>query len=213
MPTNKPKPLSRIQIKNREKIKQAALEVFAEFGLRGATIDKIGEAAGMTKPNILYYYSSKDDIYSDLLQGLLGAWLEPLKQINPSGDPLDEMINYIRRKLHMSQTQPLESKLFATEILHGAPLTRKLLGTDLKALVDEKVQLIERWSQQGNINATNGYHMLFSIWSMTQHYADFDIQVKSILPDQSEDEIYENAEEFLVSFFTRAMSVGLSKQD
>lgn len=206
MPNGKPKPLSRIQIKNREKIKQAALTVFAEFGLRGATIDKIGDVAGMTKPNILYYYPSKDDIYSDLLHGLLGTWLEPLRQIDPSGDPLDEILNYVKRKLHMSQTKPLESKLFATEILHGAPLTRDILGGDLKQLVDETAQLIDQWASQGHIAAVNGHHLLFSIWSMTQHYADFDIQVKSILSNKSENDIFAQAEDFLVTFFTRALS-------
>ena len=200
------KPLSRIQTKNREKIKQAALTVFAEHGLRGATIDKIGEVSGMTKPNILYYYGSKDEIYSDVLNGLLDVWLEPLRQITEHGNPLDEILNYVRRKLKMSQTRPLESKLFATEILHGAPLTNKVLGTSLKELVDAKVELIQSWSDRGAIANVDGYHLLFSIWSMTQHYADFDIQVKAILSHQNDTEIYASAEEFLISFFTRALS-------
>jgi len=200
------KPLSRIQTKNREKIKQAALTVFAEHGLRGATIDKIGEESGMTKPNILYYYGGKDEIYSDVLNGLLDVWLEPLKQITEHGNPLDEILNYVLRKLKMSQTRPLESKLFATEILHGAPLTRQVLGTSLKELVDEKVELIQSWADRGAIANVDGYHLLFSIWSMTQHYADFDIQVKAILSHQNDTEIYASAEEFLISFFTRALS-------
>ncbi|NBT88625.1 MAG: TetR family transcriptional regulator [Flavobacteriaceae bacterium] len=200
------KPLSRIQTKNREKIKQAALTVFAEHGLRGATIDKIGEVSGMTKPNILYYYGSKDEIYSDVLNGLLDVWLEPLRQITEHGNPLDEILNYVRRKLKMSQTRPLESKLFATEILHGAPLTNKVLGTSLKELVDAKVELIQSWSDRGAIANVDGYHLLFSIWSMTQHYADFDIQVKAILSHQNDSEIYAYAEEFLISFFKRALS-------
>ena len=200
------KPLSRIQTKNREKIKQAALTVFAEHGLRGATIDKIGEVSGMTKPNILYYYGGKDEIYSDVLNGLLDVWLEPLKQINEHGNPRDEILNYVLRKLKMSQTRPLESKLFATEILHGAPLTRQVLGTSLKELVDEKVELIQSWADRGAIANVDGYHLLFSIWSMTQHYADFDIQVKTILSHQNDTEIYASAEEFLISFFTRALS-------
>lgn len=206
MNSQQKKPLSRIQTKNREKIKQAALTVFAEYGLRGATIDKIGEAAGMTKPNILYYYGSKDEIYSDVLNGLLDVWLEPLKQITEDGNPLEEILNYVRRKLKMSQTQPLESKLFATEILHGAPLTREVLGTSLKELVDEKVALIQSWSDRGAIAKVDGYHLLFSIWSMTQHYADFDIQVKAILSHRNDSEIFASAEEFLISFFTRALT-------
>ena len=57
------KNLSRIQREKRGKIQKAALEVFSEYGLRSATLDKIATACGLTKPNILYYYSSKDQIY------------------------------------------------------------------------------------------------------------------------------------------------------
>ena len=48
------KTLSRIQKEKRSTIKKAALEVFSEDGLRGATLDKIAVASGLTKPNILY---------------------------------------------------------------------------------------------------------------------------------------------------------------
>ena len=88
------KTLSRIQKEKRSTIKRAALEVFSEYGLRGATLDKIAIASGLTKPNILYYYSSKDQIYFDVLSGLLDEWVAPLHDISPDGDPIDELLSY-----------------------------------------------------------------------------------------------------------------------
>ncbi len=181
MSGSQPKTLSRIQREKRSAIKQAALDVFSIYGLRGATLDKIAQAAGLTKPNILYYYASKDDIYFDLLNGLLDDWVAPLRKILKTGDPLHEILNYMRAKLAMSREKPRESKLFATEILHGAPLTQDVLSTSLKEILDEKVAIIEFWIAEGRLAPVNGYHLFFSIWSMTQHYADFDVQVKALL--------------------------------
>ena len=131
------KTLSRIQKEKRSTIKKAALEVFSEYGLRGATLDKIAVASGLTKPNILYYYSSKDQIYFDVLSGLLDEWVAPLHNISSDGDPIDELLGYMKAKLKMSKQKPQESKLFATEILHGAPLTQNVLATSLKQTLDE----------------------------------------------------------------------------
>ncbi|MBN9021348.1 MAG: TetR family transcriptional regulator, partial [Rhizobiales bacterium] len=47
---------TRIQEEKEEKILDAALEVFSTWGYRGATVDQIAALAGMTKPNLLYYF-------------------------------------------------------------------------------------------------------------------------------------------------------------
>lgn len=204
MSGSQPKTLSRIQREKRSAIKQAALDVFSIYGLRGATLDKIAQAAGLTKPNILYYYASKDDIYFDLLNGLLDDWVAPLRKILKTGDPLHEILNYMRAKLAMSREKPRESKLFATEILHGAPLTQDVLSTSLKEILDEKVAIIGFWIAEGRLAPVNGYHLFFSIWSMTQHYADFDVQVKALL-QEDEETLFKNADHYLTAVLTRTL--------
>jgi TetR/AcrR family transcriptional regulator len=42
---------TRIQVKNEARILDAAVEVFATYGYRGATIDEIADRAGISKPN------------------------------------------------------------------------------------------------------------------------------------------------------------------
>ena len=205
MPFAPPKNLSRIQREKRSIIKQAALEVFSIYGLRGATLDKIAVLAKLTKPNILYYYASKDDIYSELLNELLDKWVAPLKDISEDGDPLEEILKYMRVKLRMSRDKPMESKLFATEILHGAPLTQDKLSTGLKEILDEKVTLINTWIAKNQLAPIDGHHLFFSIWSMTQHYADFDVQVRALLQD-NEKTLFLKAEDHLSTILTRALS-------
>ncbi|MBR2687537.1 MAG: TetR/AcrR family transcriptional regulator [Aquamicrobium sp.] len=193
---------TRIQQEKRELILEAALEVFSTHGFRGATIDQIAEAAGMSKPNLLYYFRRKEEIHETLIQRLLDTWLGPLRELDDVGDPLTELRSYIRRKLEMARDYPRESRLFANEILQGAPRIMPLLEGELKSLVEEKVTIIKGWMRAGKIVRTDPWHLIFSIWATTQHYADFDVQVRAVLgPDLGGDGRFEDAARFLEQLF------------
>ena len=174
-------PRTRIQQKNRETILDAALEVFAQHGFRGATLDMIAAQAGLSKPNLLYYFPSKEAIHVTLLSQLMDTWLDPLRDLDADGDPIAELRAYVRRKLELSRDYPRQSRLFANEIVQGAPRMQTALATDLKALVDEKSAIIAGWSKAGRIADVDPHHLIFSIWALTQHYADFDVQVRAVL--------------------------------
>ena len=62
---------TRIQRRNRRKILDAALDVFSAQGFRGATLDQIAAVAGLSKPNLLYYFDSKEAMHRALLDDLL----------------------------------------------------------------------------------------------------------------------------------------------
>ncbi|MBU2991742.1 TetR family transcriptional regulator C-terminal domain-containing protein [Octadecabacter sp. 1_MG-2023] len=177
------KPDTRIQKKNQAAILDAGLLVFSQFGFRGSTLDQVADEAGLSKPNLLYYFRSKEAIYTSLLAKLLENWLEPLRELDPQGDPVDELMAYAKRKLDMSQHFPRESRLFANEIIQGAPRIGDVLRGELRELVDEIAVVINGWAAEGRIKAVDPYHLIFSIWALTQHYADFDVQVRAILGD------------------------------
>ena len=181
-PAEKPRktPRSRIQTRNRQIILDAALQVFSEQGFRGATLDQIATEAGLSKPNLLYYFDSKEAKHTALLARLLDTWLDPLRAMDPLGDPQAEIMGYMRRKLELARDYPRESRLFANEILQGAPRIAPFIQTDLRALVDEKARVIAGWAQAGRIAAVDPHHLIFSIWALTQHYADFAAQIGMI---------------------------------
>lgn len=174
---------TRIQKRNRAAILSAGLDVFSQYGFRGTTLDQIAEAAGLSKPNLLYYFPSKEAIHTALLERLLENWLDPLKALDAAGDPATEIIAYAHRKLALSKDFPRESRLFANEILQGAPRIENILRTDLRHLVDEKAAVIQGWADAGKVAPVDPYHLIFSIWALTQHYADFDVQVRAVMPD------------------------------
>lgn len=172
---------TRIQKRNQAAILSAGLDVFSQYGFRGATLDQIATAAGLSKPNLLYYFPSKEAIHAALLERLLDTWLDPLKALDATGDPVAEIMAYTRRKLALSRDYPRESRLFANEILQGAPRIEAILHNDLKTLVDEKAAVIAGWVTDGKIAPVDPHHLIFSIWALTQHYADFDVQVRAVL--------------------------------
>ncbi len=175
------RPATRIQKRNTEVILDAALEVFSTHGFAGATLDRIAEAARLSKPNLLYYFASKEAIHRTLISETLDTWLAPLRALDPEGDPVGEIVAYALRKLDMAREFPRESRFFAHEILQGAPRVHDIIEGPLKDLVDDKARLIAGWAAAGRIAPVDPHHLIFSIWATTQHYADFDVQVRGIL--------------------------------
>lgn len=172
---------TRIQLANESKILDAGLEVFSTFGFRGATVDQIAFLAGMTKPNLLYYFRRKEDIYLAVLNRTLNMWLAPLEALDPDGDPTTEIKAYIDRKIEMSCDNPKASRLFAMEIMQGAPVLWDMLAGPLRRLVDEKAAVIDGWVSEGRLVSLDPYHLIFMIWATTQHYADFETQIRALL--------------------------------
>ncbi|MCT4332018.1 TetR family transcriptional regulator C-terminal domain-containing protein [Paracoccus sp. YLB-12] len=197
--------LTRIQQINRERILEGALTAFSANGFRGATIDQIAEAAGLSKPNVLYYFGSKDEIHKTLLTALLDMWLAPMLNLNPDGDPLDEVLRYVRTKLHMSRDFPRESRLFAYEILQGAPHLSEILGGRLRLLVEDAVGILAGWIGSGRLASVDPHHLIFSIWALTQHYADFEVQVRAVLGPGHDP--FAEAEIYLENMFRRMLEV------
>lgn len=204
--SSSPRPRSRIQQRNRELILDAALEVFSLHGFRGATLDQIAEVAGLSKPNLLYYFPSKEEVHQALLTGLLDAWLDPLRSMNPAGEPLHEIMGYVRRKLDLARDFPRESRLFANEMVQGAPRMRAAIEGDLRTLVQEKAGILTRWMDEGRIARVDPVHLIFSIWALTQHYADFDVQVRAVLGPGHDP--FAEAGRFLETVFARLLTPG-----
>ena len=194
---------TRIQAQNEELILAAALEVFSTYGYRGATVDQIATRCGLSKPNLLYYFRRKEDIYVALLEHTLSDWLEPLRALDAEGDPIGELTRYIRDKVRMSRDNPKASRLFANEILHGAPAISPFLKGPLKQLVDEKAAVIKGWMDAGRLTRLDPHHLIFAIWATTQHYADFDVQVSAIIGTGKD--VMKKAEKALVALFVKGL--------
>jgi TetR/AcrR family transcriptional regulator len=172
---------TRIQLRNEERILDAAQEVFATYGYQGATIDEVADRAGISKPNLHYYFKRKRDLYLAVLRRTLDIWLVPLRELDRTGDPAAELGNYIAHKVQLSRRFPAASRVFANEIVQGAPFLKGYLQTNLRQVVERKAAVIQHWIDQGKLAPVDPYHLIFLIWAATQHYADFMPQIKAVM--------------------------------
>jgi TetR/AcrR family transcriptional regulator len=187
---------SRIGEVNAERILDAGLSVFARHGFSGARIDQIAEAAEMSKPNLLYYFRSKEELYRAVLTRTLDMWLKPLRELDPSKDPRDALGHYIDQKLAYSRAHPVASRLFAIEIMQGAPHLSQVLSTELANLIETKKATITKWIEEKRLATIDPHHLLFAIWATTQHYADFAAQIETLTgKDLADEEFFAAAKE------------------
>lgn len=160
---------------------QAAERVFAGAGFGGATMAAIAKAAGLPKPNLHYYFGSKRALYRAVLERTLREWLEPADCIVATAEPREALERYIRGKMRLSFARPYASRVWANELLHGAPELHTTLADTLRPLVRRKAAVIDRWIAEGRMAPVDSRHLFFTIWAATQTYADFAVQVCAVL--------------------------------
>ena len=111
---------------------------------------------------------------------------------------------YMRDKMHWSRTRPLASKVFANEVIHGAQHIEGYLSNKLRQRVAEKAVVINGWIRAKKMAPVDPRHLFFSLWAITQTYADFDVQVRAVLGRTSlSDSEFEAATEHVVAFVLR----------
>jgi TetR/AcrR family transcriptional regulator len=170
-----------IRQKNKAIILSAAKKEFVTYGFKGASIKRIAERAKIARANIHYYFQDKTDLYQQLLSNIIEVWNTDYDTLNADQEPKVALSAYIRAKVMHSKDDPDSSRIFASELIHGAPVLNDYLNTDFKTWLQSKVAVIDTWVEQGLIDKINPHHLLFLIWSSTQHYADFNVQVIAAL--------------------------------
>jgi TetR/AcrR family transcriptional regulator len=171
----------RVRRANLAQILKAAEQVFAETGFTGATMAEIADKADLPKANLHYYFGTKEELYRAVLANVLEMWLTPIAAICPEADPAQAIADYVRAKMEAARARPFASKVFANEILHGAAQIEGFLSHDLKSLVEEKAAVLDGWIAEGRMAPLDAKGFFFMIWAMTQHYADFDVQIRLVL--------------------------------
>lgn len=196
------------RVLNETRILTAAETIFAEAGYAAASMAAIAERAGLPKANLHYYFGTKRQLYQRLLEHIIEAWQHSTGHLQADADPAQALRAYIAEKIEFSRQRPAASKIFANEILHGAPVLAGMLAGPIRLWVDSKVAVLERWIADGRMRRIDGHHLFFVIWAATQHYADFDVQVAALLrKDRLTAEDYQRATDTLTRMVLAAVGL------
>ena len=165
----------------RHQLLAAALDVFSQYGFNGASLDEIAQLAKMHKSNIFYYYENKEALYVEVLTTVMQKWLAPLQVLKAELEPAEALTEYLIQKIDVSRHQPKASKLYALEVIQGAPHILTILKGPSKKLFKRKAKVIFTWQEQGKISTDIDPELLIiNIWGMTQNYADFSTQIEML---------------------------------
>ena len=189
-------------------------KVFAEHGFEGATMAELARASGRPKANLHYYFGTKEHLYSTVLERILVIWLQDATHwITPERHPADALAGYIRAKMAFSRNNPHASRIFAGELLRGAPRIKLFLGIELRNQVVRLALVIESWIARGHMDPIEPHHLLFNIWAMTQTYADFDVQIRAVLGKLAlDDEEFATATKTVVTLVLKGCGVRTPEQ-
>ncbi len=161
-------------------IRQAAIEEFAENGLRGASTQAIARRAGISKTKLHYYIASKEELYEEALAHIIDIWAELFNETNDEEDPQRFLRRYIARKIRHSLEHPEVARMFSNEVMRGAPMMRQYWETSREA-TQKAAERIRNWVSQGLIRPVDPLLLQFNIWALTQHYALHQAEVRFML--------------------------------
>ena len=203
-------PKVKIRRKNVEKILFAAEKVFAEQGYAGTKMADIALHAELPRSNLHYYFSTKDELYREVLVNLLDTWGLEGACFEKFDDPRVVLTSYIMEKMNHSRTRPHGSKLWANEIMRGAPMFQDMLDEHMAKGAKLMEQKIRQWVDEKRINPVEPSALLYMIWASTQHYADFDYQVCALNGHQPlSDQQYHQAVQTITSVILRGVGLSL----
>jgi TetR/AcrR family transcriptional regulator len=180
MPRGPYKP-GKIRQKSEQRMLDAATQAFSQYGYSGTSMQSIADIAGVPKANVHYYFKNKLGVYTAVLGNILDMWDTVLNDITIADDPATVLCRYIDAKIDFSRTHPQESRVFAKEMLSGAPHLQEFLQEKYTTWLDSRLSIFRHWIKVGKMGDIDPTHLMFMIWGSTQHYADFAPQVTQSL--------------------------------
>lgn len=119
----------------RDKILNAAEDIFLEKGKDGASMRMIADKAGVNKAMLFYYFTNKDLLYKEVLKSNFYQMLTKLGNIIISeGEPSHKIEAFVDAYLIFFKEHPKLPKLMLREIAAG--------GETVKQMVHELKQMI-----------------------------------------------------------------------
>lgn len=172
-------------------ILKAAAAVFSRRGFHGATIVQVAGEAGVAKATVHYYFDTKENLYTAVLDRVFVDWAGAIARIDRDSGPAEALSRYIDWKVEYSRESPDLTRVWAMEVLAGAPRMQSFLNEKVRKAVDDKGDVIRAWIAEGKMAPIDPAHLFFMLWATTQTYAECEAQIKAVLnKDHLDDEVF-----------------------
>ncbi len=190
------------------KILKAAETVFGRRGFDGATTAEIAREAGVAKATLHYYFKTKEDLHRGVLDRLHFIWESALNEITPEAAPAEAIGRYIAAKMRATQEHPELTRLWALEVLSGGGRVEDYLRERTSRIVEQKSIIMNRWIAEGRMDSVDPYHVIFSIWAMTQTYAETESQIAMVMgTDGINEEMMRKATDTITHFVLKGLGL------
>ncbi|MFT5707556.1 MAG: TetR/AcrR family transcriptional regulator [Oceanospirillaceae bacterium] len=200
--------MTRIRERKKNIILNAACEEFANHGYAGTKIVDIAASINLPKANIYYYFQSKEVLYRHVLNSFIQPLLMATQPFDQYDHPAAALTDFIKLKIEISKNHPFASKVFANEILHGAPHLPDDIVEKLVQQTNSSSAKLQQWIDKKLMDDINPLHLLFTLWASTQTYADFNWQIKLHLKsDAITEQDYERATQTLIKIVLKGCGI------
>ena len=207
MARRKPRPA--IREENERALIEAAEQVFADEGFRGATTAEIARRAGVPKANLHYYFPTKDKLYRSVIERVLTAWLAAASSFDTSEDPTVALSAYIGAKMDLAREMPLATRIWSAEVMRGAPIIQDFLETTLTEWVVSRERVMRRWIAAGKLKPIEPKFLFYMIWATTQQYANAAHEMATLNKGRPlDDKAFERAKSEAIEIILRGVAAG-----
>lgn len=138
----------------RTRILVEAVRLFAERGYAGTSLQSIADAAGITKPTLVYHYGNKDGLRGAVLESLVGHWQQEFPRLMAAaasrGPRLDALLHALFAFFLRDRNR---ARLLIRELLDAPDDLAALLREHLQPWTRMLTEAIRLGQAQGTVRA------------------------------------------------------------
>jgi len=151
------------------KILAAAVEVFAEKGFDGARTDEIAVNAGVNKAMIYYYFKSKENLYTVIVETVFGEVYLILSRHLSHVDvktPEEGIRSFIDSYVDFIYTHRIFFKVMLWDLARGGAIVSRVAGKMMRDKIGEATGVFEQAARDGYLRPFNPKHLFVSMIGM-----------------------------------------------
>jgi TetR/AcrR family transcriptional regulator len=160
--------MPKIDHDTKEKILAAAEKVFHANGFKGTRTTQIAEVAGISRTMLHYYFSTKEDLFQEVLKNTMGAVVGLTKQHFREGITLKELIESIIDTLSAVFEEKPGLPSFVVNILNESPEMAHFIAFTQQDTIPKQLDAaLEEGKKKGEIaDYINGEDLIINIYSL-----------------------------------------------